>query len=364
MKPILYFVLLLFPATILAQPSDNRVAILISGNGNAAAPDLSYDLEELAQAYLVLHDNGVDIDIVSPKGGAVLIKDNKDSLEYIQHFKSLAHNQLRNTLTASEIDHSDYAGIFIIGGGGAMIDLPTDQGTQTLLTQFAQSNAVITAVCHGPAAIADTMLANGRYLVEGKRVTSFTNTEELAFSKESADAFPFLVEDKLVENGGIFVSNAAMLPYVAVDDNLITAQNPGAVAAAAETMLIKLGLKPKQRTLFHDEATMALVSQARVKGPVTIDIALAKSPEKYDVNYLALYGFYAYQLADDSAKPTELALMKTIAHHFQHPMFESALIKALIEQGQIEAAKSTFETFRQRYPEHEHIRGLAAMLSA
>jgi hypothetical protein len=70
------------------QQTDKRIAILISSYGDKDHENISYDLEEFAQAYLVLHDNGITLDIISPKGGTVLVKNNKDDLAYIQRFKN------------------------------------------------------------------------------------------------------------------------------------------------------------------------------------------------------------------------------------------------------------------------------------
>lgn len=361
MKPFICLLLLLASVCAEAGVANKRVAMLISSYGSESAPELSYDLEELAQAYLVLHENGLQIDIVSPKGGPVLIKNNKDNLDYIQRFKAIALSQLNNTLPVSAVDGDQYDGIFIVGGGGAMIDLPEHEGTQELLTEFARRQGLITAVCHGPAAIADITLADGRYLVAGKQVNSFTNLEEHAFSKENIEKFPFLTEDRLRENGAIFVNNAPMLPYVAVDGHLITAQNPGSVAKAAEAMLVKLGLSPKPRKLFDDEATMALISEARTNGAALIDIALVTSADDYSLNYLALYGFYAYRLAADEDKPTELRLMRTIADYFEHPAYESNLIQALVEQQHIEEATERYQQFSQNYPEHDQVKALAGL---
>lgn len=360
-------VLLLFTLTVnlvsaKQTENDSKVLMLISGYGNDSRPELSYDLEELAQAYLVLHDNGVNIDIATPKGGPVLIKTNKDNLPYIQRFKSVALSQLQDTLAVHAIAPQHYDGVFIVGGAGAMLDLPNDKPTQAMLSKFAAQQRLIAAVCHGPAAIADVVLPDGQYLVAGKQVNAFTNIEEQAFSAEHIDQFPYLVQDRLVQNGGKFVFNDPMLPYVAVDENLITAQNPSSVPIAAEALLLKLGITPKHRALFKDEATMQLIATAKANGPVAIDLAMAKSPASYDINYLALYGFYAYALAPEERKESELALMLTIANHFQHPAYESALIKALCEQHRYEQAKTALKLFQQRYPDHGDVAELSALL--
>ncbi|MCC2616239.1 type 1 glutamine amidotransferase domain-containing protein [Aestuariibacter halophilus] len=358
MRQFLFTVFALWLTSASLQAQEIRVGMLISGYGNESRPELSYDLEELAQAYLILHDNGVAIDILTPQGGAVLVKDNKDALPYIQRFKSLALEQLNNTLSVTQVQASDYHGVFIVGGDGAMFDLPSDPATQSLLSQFANAQMPMAAVCHGPAAIADIRLKDGTYLVANKQVNSFTNAEEHAFSAETLDRFPFMIEDRLKANGGVFVHNVPMLPFVAADGHLITAQNPSSVPAAAEAFLIALGGSPKPREPFRDEATMALIDQTRQGGSVHLDIALAKAPERYDLNYLALYGFYAYAMAPASEKARELGLMEAIARHFQHPVYESRLITGLVEHGHQDKARKAFADYQQRYPDAPDLEAL------
>lgn len=365
MKYAFYFLLFILSFnSALASEHNNRtrVLMLISGYGSEEQPELSYDLEELAQAYLVLHDNGIELDIATPKGGPVLVKSNKDNLEFIQRFKSMALEKLQNTVPVQSIDTQHYQGVFIVGGAGAMFDLPADKATQTKLSEFIANQTNIAAVCHGPAAIADIKLPNGHYFVDGKQVNGFTNIEEQAFSGEHIASFPFLLQDKLIQNGGHFVHNDPMLPFVAVDGNLITAQNPPSVPKAAEALLLKLGITPKKRTLFKDEATMQLLARAKDMGTFTIDVAMAQTPDVYDLNYLAIYGFYAYPLAPDDRKQRELDLMVTIANYFEHPAYESSLIKALIEQKRTGQAHAALESFLTRYPEHNDAVALAALV--
>lgn len=368
MRICFYLTLLIWMAvnTACASQAENtkRVLMLISGYGTSAQPELSYDLEELAQAYLVLHDNGLEIDIASPQGGPVLVKSNKDDLSFIQRFKSIAINKLHNTLSTSNIESGNYHAVFIVGGAGAMLDLPKHRPTQHMLTDFVAQKRIIAAVCHGPAAIADIKLPNGQYFIAGKQVNAFTNIEENAFSGEHISQFPFLVQDKLIENGGNFVHNDPMLPFVAVDETLITAQNPSSVPKAAETLLLKLGITPKARIAFKDEATMQLLAVAKQTGVAYLELALAQSPDDYDLNYLALYGFYAYSLATDDLKNKELDLMTTIANYFQHPMYESALIQALYEQNRIKQAKAFLNLFLKRYPSNPQGSELSRLLNS
>lgn len=353
--------------TARAADTDKRVAVLISSYGTPERENLSYDLEELAQAYLVLHRNGVQVDLISPKGGAVLVHNKKDELEYMQAFKTQtpALAQLGATIPSTDVNPNDYDAVLVIGGNGAMFDLPVHTPTTTLLTNFANLGKPIAAVCHGPAALVNVKRADGSYLVAGKRVNSFTNLEEQAFGGDVIDTLPFLLEDKLKERGALYVKNAPLLPYVAVDGNLITAQNPMAVPDAAEALLVRLGISPTARTDFKDEATMKLVQEARMSGAYLIDVALKKEPALYDLNYLALYGFYSYRLAEgEAAKKLELEIMQAVGRHFDHPMFASALIQALVEQGFKVKAKAAYEAFKSHYPNHENTQALAALVGA
>ena len=363
---VLSLITFLFSVIAEASSQSPKVGVLISSYGEEGRENLSYDLEELAQAYLVLYDNGVSIDILSPKGGAVLVKNNKDDLPYIQRFKkeTPALTQLKATIPSKDANADNYDAILVVGGSGAMFDLPTDPATQQLLGKFVRQNKPIAAVCHGPAALVNLKLSDGSYYVANKKVNGFTNLEEQTFGSDVINELPFMLEDKLKQRGAIFVSNAPMLPYISVDNNLITAQNPGAVAKATEALLTKIDVNPKARTLYKDEASLLLISQAKDTGTYLIDIALKAEPQLYDLNYLALYGFYAYNLAQSQeSKLKELEIMQSIARFFEHPIYLSQLIKAEIEQGYIQQAKHNFGKFKEQYPNHELLPELRTMTS-
>jgi len=97
------------------------------------------------------------------------------------------------------------------------------------------------AVCHAPAALRHAKLHTGRPLVEGKKVTGFSNSEEAAAGL--TDVVPFLVEDSLKKSGGIYAKGPDWASFVQVDGTLITGQNPASSAPAARALLEALGLK-------------------------------------------------------------------------------------------------------------------------
>ena len=80
-----------------------------------------------------------------------------------------------------------------------------------------------------------TSRRDGKPLVEGKKVTGFTNGEEEAVGLTKV--VPFLVEDELKRLGGIYSKAADWQPYVVTDGLLITGQNPASSGPAAKTLL-------------------------------------------------------------------------------------------------------------------------------
>ena len=79
------------------------------------------------------------------------------------------------------------------------------------------------------------------YLVKGKKVTGFSNTEEAAVGL--TDVVPFLLEDALQANGAIYSKVADWHPYAVEDGLLITGQNPASSKLVAEKLLHQLNEK-------------------------------------------------------------------------------------------------------------------------
>ena len=83
----------------------------------------------------------------------------------------------------------------------------------------------------------DVQTPDGKYLVDGKQVTGFSNSEEAAM--ELTDVVPYLVEDELVKKGGKYESADDFAVKVCTDGLLVTGQNPPSSRPAADA-LIKL----------------------------------------------------------------------------------------------------------------------------
>lgn len=196
--------------------------------------------EELAAPYYALSDKGVDITIASPKGGLPPIdpksEDPASQTDATRRMDADAvlKEKLENTLVLSDIDSKEYDAVFYPGGHGPLWDLAEDQFSQQLIVDFYTSNKPVGFVCHAPGVLKDVKI-DGEYLVKGKNVTGFTNTEEEAV--QLTDIVPFLVEDVLKKNGGIYSKIEDWSPYAVVDGRLVTGQNPASSEKVAEELL-------------------------------------------------------------------------------------------------------------------------------
>ena len=75
-------------------------------------------------------------------------------------------------------------------------------------------------------------------MVKDKKVTGFSNSEEEAVGLSKI--VPFLVEDMLKENGGIYSRGLDWKSYVVSDGLLITGQNPASSAKTAQELLLAI----------------------------------------------------------------------------------------------------------------------------
>jgi putative intracellular protease/amidase len=117
----------------------------------------------------------------------------------------------------------------------AMFDLATDATSHELVNEFYEANKVISAVCHGPAALAKVKLPSGAYLVDGQAVTGFSNSEE--DTVQLSAAMPFMLEDGLnTASGGRYTKADDWHPHVVVSRGglLITGQNPASATGVGQ----------------------------------------------------------------------------------------------------------------------------------
>ncbi|MDP2540671.1 type 1 glutamine amidotransferase domain-containing protein [Tenacibaculum discolor] len=200
-------------------------------------------IEEFAAPYYLLKDKGVEVTLASPKGGQPPIdpKSNEPDFQTPATHRFNKDEELQavlaNTMKLSEVKEGDYDAIFYPGGHGPLWDLAENKDSVALIETFYTNNKPVGAVCHAPIVLKDAKV-NGDPLVKDKKVTGFSNTEEDAVQLTSI--VPFLVEDELKNNGGIYSKAGDWQEYVIEDGNLITGQNPASSELVAEKLFAKL----------------------------------------------------------------------------------------------------------------------------
>ena len=198
-------------------------------------------LEEFAAPYYTFLDAGAAVTVASPKRGEPPLDPKSDTPEgqtdATKCFKKdrAAQSVLANTVKLADVRVDDYDAILYPGGHGPMWDMPDNPTSIALIEAFVKAGKPVGAVCHAPVALVNVRGKDGEYLVKGKRVTGFTNAEEEAVGL--TPVVPFLLEDRPKERGGIFSKAANWVPYVQVDGNLVTGQNPASSEPGAKELL-------------------------------------------------------------------------------------------------------------------------------
>lgn len=224
-----------------------KVLIVLTSHGELGntGRKTGFWLEELAAPYYTFKDAGVEIVLASPKGGQPPLDPKSNEVAFqtdlTHRFEAdvEATAQLAATVRLDSVSQADFDTVFYAGGHGPLWDLAEDKNSIALIESFIAANKPVALVCHAPGVLRHVKTPTGRPLVEGKKVTGFTNTEEAAVGL--TDIVPFLVEDELKAKGGIYSKGADWGSYVVSDGLLITGQNPASSSAAAAMLLKTLG---------------------------------------------------------------------------------------------------------------------------
>ncbi|MCF3109392.1 type 1 glutamine amidotransferase domain-containing protein [Niabella sp. CC-SYL272] len=198
-------------------------------------------LGEFTDPYYEFTDAGWQVTLCSPDGGKPPVDPLSTVTENITQSNRrfiddpVAKAAFENTYTLREIDPTMYDAVFYPGGHGPLWDLASNELSGRLILHYLTAGKPVGAVCHGPAAL--IMAAELKpSLLAGKRITAFTNEEEVLALR--ANHIPYKLETRLKELGADFRS--AALPFVShveVDGLLVTGQNPLSAGATARRLI-------------------------------------------------------------------------------------------------------------------------------
>ncbi|ASK35700.1 type 1 glutamine amidotransferase domain-containing protein [Alloalcanivorax mobilis] len=192
-------------------------------------------LEEFALPYRIFQDNNVPVVVASPQGGKVPIDPRSVPDDEQKEQWAQAISVLENTRPLEEIWQDGFVGVFVPGGHGAMFDMPDNAMVAGVLERTWAQGGVVSAVCHGPAALVGVRDENGEPLVRNRKVSCFTNEEEKEVGLD--EVMPFLLETRLRELGAEIHNKGKFEAQAVTDGRLITGQNPPSSRVTAEAVV-------------------------------------------------------------------------------------------------------------------------------
>ncbi len=198
-------------------------------------------LGEFTEPYYEFIDAGYQITLATPLGGRPPVDPMSELTENVtgsnRRFQEdvIAKTAFERTNVLKTIDAADYDAVFYPGGHGPLWDLASDEKSGQLILDFYNSGKPVAAVCHGPAALIKAEELQPGF-IKGKRVSVFTNTEEMMVRRK--DNVPYLLETKMRELGAeIHVALVPFMSHVEKDGLLITGQNPLSAGPTAKALI-------------------------------------------------------------------------------------------------------------------------------
>lgn len=193
--------------------------------GDTGVPT-GFAMMELTHPLAVFEEAGIGYEIASIRGGhpPVDFFDLSDPVNDRFWKDTAFRDALANSLVLGDLDMSRYSAIFFAGGHGTMWDFAQHPAPAKAIREIYEAGGVVSAVCHGPAALVNATLSDGSYLVAGKQLAAFTNQEEA--EAQSTDVVPYLLETALEDRGATHQSAPNWSEKIVIDGRLVTGQNP------------------------------------------------------------------------------------------------------------------------------------------
>jgi putative intracellular protease/amidase len=227
---------------IVANPS---ISTTLGGAVGFWASELIHPYDEFTKA-------GCQITIASPNGGKVEFdsfsdprdasgysKDDTLSMGYINQAEFM--ELLENTTAIANLDLNIFDAIVVCGGQSPMFTFRQDRALIQLFSNFYATGKPTAALCHGTCVLLEAKLSDGKYLIQGKTITGFANSEEdYADRIVGQKVMPFRIEDEAKKLGANFITKEAFAPHAVRDGNLITGQQQNSGAETAKLVLAAL----------------------------------------------------------------------------------------------------------------------------
>lgn len=237
---------------VLIVATDERYLLMQNGTMFSTG---NHPVEMLLPMYH-MHKAGFDFDIATLSGNPVKLElwalPKED--EAVQSIYHTYLEKLKSPLKLSEVieknlgDNSDYIGVFIPGGHGALVGIPQSLDVKAVLKWAMKMDKHIISLCHGPASLLAAAVDESKndYLFKGYKICVFPDaidkkTPEIGYMP---GALPWFIGEKLKELG-VEILNSDITGQTHQDRKLITGDSPFASnnvgKAAAKALLKEVG---------------------------------------------------------------------------------------------------------------------------
>jgi putative intracellular protease/amidase len=222
-----------------STPTSNKTVLFVltsHGTKGATGNPTGYYLAEVTHPLAVLEAAGIEVQFASIQGGEPPVDglDLKDATNQRYWNDPGFRDAVAHTQRLQDVDPANYSAIFFAGGHGTMWDFPSNTDVQRVTREIYENHGPVAAVCHGPSALVNVTLSDGAYLVAGKKVSAFTDSEEQAVQLDGV--VPFLLASELRARGADHQPGPDWTCKVCVDGRLVTGQNPQSATAVGEAL--------------------------------------------------------------------------------------------------------------------------------
>ena len=199
-----------------------------------------FAMVELTHPLEVFDEAGIPYEIASIHGGHPPIDffDLSDAANARYWKDKEFRDALAHSLVLEDLDPSKYSAVFFAGGHGTMWDFADNEAVQSVIRDVWEAGGIVSAVCHGPAALVNATLSDGSYLVAGKKLASFTDEEEIEVKYDKV--VPYLLASTLKTRGALHQPAANWSENVVFDGRLVTGQNPASAHGVGEAIVAQL----------------------------------------------------------------------------------------------------------------------------
>src|SRR5580700_2475881 len=201
-------------------------------------------LEELVIPYYIFKEAGAVLTIASPLGGEIPLDPKSESIlastPTIRRFQKdpACVSELSHSIPLNELKAENFDMVFVTGGHGAMWDFRENTALKELLGDFIRQHKITGFVCHGVAALLDLRDDMGEPFVKGRRLTAYSNSEEVVAGLTAV--VPFSLESELVAAGALYSKSSDYTNYMVTDGHLICGQNAISSRDVSREMLVQL----------------------------------------------------------------------------------------------------------------------------